>query len=674
MNAPKATIDFETRSACNLKTHGPWRYSIDPTTQIMCLVWRLPHWAEGRTALWHPAICGLPEHVDLNDIDDLVNWIMNGGLIEAHNVWFEYCIWNNILVPQHGFISIPTVAWRCSAAKAGTHALPRDLSGAAAALGLSQQKDLEGHKLMMKMSKPRKSVKKERTQATITGMTLPKLLWHETNGLFARLTDYCRQDVLTEDALSAALPDLTTKETKIFLLDLFINQKGFQLDKSSVSMALRLIHRETVLLNQELTLLTERKVRKATQRMKMLEWFRSEGLCIEDTQKGTIDELLSSGFDLPGKSRRGLAILRALGRSSTAKYQAMKDWMAKDGRVRGGLLYHGATTGRWSGKGVQPHNFPKGSVKDQEALWALLKHGDRETIQQEYKGVMEALSNGLRGAITASPNHMLYVADYAAIEARVVLWLAQDEKALDIFRQGRDIYCEMAKDIYGRPITKDDKEERALGKIAVLGLGYQMGAAKFQATCAAFNIQIEEMFAKTVVDAYRTKFRKVKELWYDQEAADLECVESRKPLLCGHVIWEYRKPVLYCRLPSGRSLAYPFPKVEVRETSWGAQKPTLTFMGIDAYSRKWKRQHTYGGMIVENITQAVARDVLAEAMLRLDSSEYTMVLTVHDELVAEAPDGAGSVQEYEHMVAKCPSWANGLPTAADAWSGFLYRK
>jgi len=488
-----------------------------------------------------------------------------------------------------------------------------------------------------------------------------------------RLVTYCRQDVLTEQALSDALPDLNVQETKLFLLDLEMNERGFQLDKKAVAVAQKLIHREAVILNQELTLLTDRKVRKATQRTKMASWFQDNGLYIEDTKKETIDGLLDSTTLMSEPVRRGMQLLRALGRSSTAKYQAMKDWMAPDGRVRGGLLYHGATTGRWSGKGVQPHNFVKGSQKvDQETLWTTLKAGKRDDIAQEYRSVMEALSNGLRGAIMASKGGQLYVADYAAIEARVVLWLAGDEDALDIFRQGRDIYCEMAKDIYDRNITKDDKEERGLGKIAVLGLGYQMGAPKFVSTCASYGIDISEDFARAVVEAYRSKFYLVKELWYEQEAAAIEAVNYNSRISCGKVVWFVRKPFLYCMLPSGRCLAYPFPEIKPKIMPWGEEELCLSFMGIDTHTHQWKRQFTYGGMIVENQVQGIARDVMAEAMLRCNTDGYPVVLSVHDEIVSDA--STGDVHKFEQLVTTLPGWAVGMPVAADSWVGTRYHK
>jgi DNA polymerase len=292
---------------------------------------------------------------------------------------------------------------------------------------------------------------------------------------------------------------------------------------------------------------------------------------------------------------------------------------------------------------------------------------------------MEALSGALRGAITASLGRQLYVADYASIEARVLLWLADDTKALGVFRRGEDPYCDMAAEIYGRPITKADKDERALGKVAVLGLGYQMGASKFVDTAKLMaNIDIDEDMAKRVVDAYRSKFWKVKQLWDEQQATAIEaCYVPQETVTTKYVNWLYDddEGFLFCTLPSGRRLAYPEPEIHMKMTPWGEKRPTLTFMGIDGYSRKWTRQSSYGGKTVENEVQAIARDFMAAAMVRCEQSGvYDVVLTVHDEIVAEADLGAGSVRAFESLLTELPPWGAGCPIAAEGWNGIRYHK
>jgi len=554
-------------------------------------------------------------------------------------------------------------------------------------------------------------------------------LWHESVEIFEALWAYCRQDVLAEEALSEVVPDLCAHELDMYHLDQTINRRGFQLDADAVQAALYLVDGESAELNAELFELTGGVVEKATQRAQMRAWLETEGLVLDNTRKETLDAILDGeapeidGEELPGwdievppKARRGIELMRALGRSSTAKYGKMADWVdPADYRVRGGLLYHGAGTGRWSGAGIQPHNFPKGNQEKghplkegtQDSLWANLKTRNAELIAATYGNTMEALSHGLRGAIVAGPGKVLYVADYSSIEARVLLWIAGDLDALEVFRSGADIYCYMADDIYRYKTNKHDHPvERGIGKIAVLGLGYQMGAAKFVETCKQGGVDIPEdhfcevcgvgtgrhyrknhefefapdanpdaITAVKVVKAYREKFWRVKELWGDVEAAAIRAVDQGGTHSTNGVSFFCEGDYLYCELPSGRRLAYPFPEIHNTRTSWGELREQLTFMGIDIRTRQWKRQSTYGGSLVENIVQAVARDIMADAMLRCErSGTYVPVLTVHDEVVAEAEKGTGSVLEFEHLLVTLPDWAEGCPIGAEGWVGERYHK
>ncbi len=373
MNEPTACVDFETRSACSLKTSGSWRYSLDPTTEVLCLAYRLPYWAHERVELWHPAF----PQLDIAEQDpdslylELFDWIEAGRPVEAHNAFFERGIWQNIMMPRYGWPQIQSGQWRCSAAKAAAHSLPRALDDACAALGLKIRKDPAGHKVMKKMSKPRKPRKAEREAG------VKHLLWWESPELLNGLWDYCKQDVRAECALSAALPDLTEKESELYTLDQEINERGFRLDRSAIDTALRLIDMESRRLNTELGTVTKGVVTRATQRAQLLRWLHTQGVFLDNTQATTIDAILAgSGREafVEGPARRALEILQALGKSSTAKYQAMQNWICPDDRVHGGLLFHGASTGRWTGQGVQPHNFPKGKVKghSMEAVWDYL--------------------------------------------------------------------------------------------------------------------------------------------------------------------------------------------------------------------------------------------------------------------------------------------------------------
>jgi DNA polymerase len=556
------------------------------------------------------------------------------------------------------------------------------LDKAGAALRLRLLKDADGAKVMKKMAKPRKSKVAERKVWDALGVEHPSVLWHESEEMLATVIEYCKQDVLAEEALSSRIADLSAAETELYLLDLKINLRGFQIDRNAVKMALQLVHRESVLMNQELSELTDKAVRKSTQRKKVLEWLEANDLWLPDTTGATLDASLTFLQANPGIVSSGilrvLQIVRALGRSSTAKYAGMRRWWdLKDGRVRGGLLYHGASTGRWSGKGIQPHNFPKGVVKgerqddgsisklDMARLWASIKRANRADLQARFGGVMESLSTALRGAIVAGVGRKLFVADYASIEARVLLWLAGDEAAVQMFRDNVDIYVDMARSI-------GPHAERALGKVAILGLGYQMGADKFFATCLSWGIPVTEELAEETVKAYRRKYWRVKELWAEVEAAAIEAVRTKKVVKVKNCEFFVYGSFLYCRLPSGRCLAYAYPEIREKETSWGEIRTGLTFFGVDSKTHQWKRQTSYGGLLVENIVQAISRDIMAAAMLRCEAQGYPVILSVHDELISEAE--SGTIDEYIALLTEIPDWADGCPIAAEGWVGIRYRK
>jgi DNA polymerase len=292
---------------------------------------------------------------------------------------------------------------------------------------------------------------------------------------------------------------------------------------------------------------------------------------------------------------------------------------------------------------------------------------------------MDLFSACIRPMFMAAPGKDLIACDFASIEARVLLWLAQDEDALGVFRRGEDIYCDMASFIYGRPITKKDKAERQLGKTAILGIGYQMGAKKFLETCAkdpdlrALGGPVPAATAERVVNGYREKFALVKRLWTETNRAAVQAVQTRQPVAVGRVKFAVWGGFLHCRLPSGRLLSYCNPYIETVETGSGLREQ-LGFWSVNSITKKWERTKTYGGKLGENIDQATSRDLMAEAMLRVEAAGYPVVLTVHDEVVSEVDEGFGSVEAYEALMVQTPAWAEGIPVAAEGWRGKRYRK
>lgn len=300
---------------------------------------------------------------------------------------------------------------------------------------------------------------------------------------------------------------------------------------------------------------------------------------------------------------------------------------------------------------------------------------------------LQLLSQALRGAIVAPPGKLLFVADYSGIEARVLLWCAQDTESLELFRQGRCIYMDFASSIFGYPVTdkKKQKMERQFGKVGILGLGYQCGIDKFVDVAWALGGIVlpresknpNDITSVKVVGAYREKYYRVKQLWYDMETAAGEATFDKEGTVheCYPVKWFKEGRFLYCELPSGRRLAYADPKIKMMDTSWGARKNTLTFMGVNPKTRKWMRQTTYGGSLVENIVQAISRDLLGESLVRCEESKvYVPILTVHDEIIAEGHKDHGNQKEFESLIAQVPTWAPGLPIAVEGFAAARYRK
>jgi DNA polymerase len=302
-------------------------------------------------------------------------------------------------------------------------------------------------------------------------------------------------------------------------------------------------------------------------------------------------------------------------------------------------------------------------------------------IDMLYGPPLTVISHCLRGFLIASPGHDLIAADFSAIEARVIAWLAGEEKVLAIFRTHGKIYEHAAAEIYKVPmseITKDDPR-RQIGKTAVLALGYQGGKGAFQVMAKSFGIKVTDKEADNIKTAWRQAHPHIVQYWYDLEKAAISAVlHSGKTFTAGAqgraVQFKMSGSFLWCKLPSGRVLCYPYPKVQEFETPWGAMKDGLTYMGVTSLTNKWERQKTYGGSLAENVTQAVARDLLANSMLCLDQKGYSIVLHVHDEIVIEAPTGSVDLKTVLATMEAPPVWAKDLPLAAAGWLGKRFRK
>ncbi len=636
-------IDFESRSEIDIKKSGAWVYSMHPSTEILCVASAVNN---------EPVKLMTREELKDNTI------VVGSQIVCAHNSSFEYYMWHNILVRRFNWSTIPLRQWRCTATLAASHALPRSLEKVGDALNLPVRKDVEGKRIMQKMSKPRKATKNNPAK------------WHDDPEDLNRLYEYCKNDVEVERAIFKKIKPLSEKEQRLFFIDSIINKRGVQIDQEAVDSALCLIDMYTNACTKELLEITEGALNRVTRREATLKWLQSQSVVLPDLTRASVEGALNN-IELLPNTKRVLEIRKQLSKTSTAKYKALKNATDGGGRLRDLLLFYGASTGRWSGKMFQPQNLPRGTVDDIKACIEVMKQKDFDVFKAQYPDVMEAISSCLRGMVVSRTGYDLLVADYASIESRVVLWLADDEDGLNQYRRNEDLYINMAKRIY--EVDEITKEQRHLGKTAILGCSYGMGYMKFRATCKSQGLVISENLAKIAVETYRSTYASVKSMWYAQESAAIEAVVVNKIIKCGKIHWGVSNGFLYCRLPSGRCLSYHKPEI-TRVEFYGKMKNQLTFMGINAATKSYEQQSTWGGTLVENITQSVARDILAEAMVRCEEQGYNIVLHVHDELISEVPKNFGNVEEFINLMIELPKWAGGLPLSAGGWRGKRYKK
>ena len=635
----KIHIDFESRSRVNIWSSGAYVYASDVSTEIVCLAYAVDN--EPVRVIRFADIGEYPLEDAFEELRGLA--LSPDTLFYAHNALFEQLMWRFCLQEKFDMPRMPINKWRCTAAKALSHGLPKSLKDGARAMGLKQQKETRGSCLIQRLSKPQKDG-----------------TFNEDSALMKEFEDYCAQDVETERELDHMLPELHPTEQYVWFLDQLINQRGIAVDTDAVDKCLALIDEETEILKGVIFELTDGKLDGVSRRLAVLDYFAKKGHRLPDFTKATVENAVKSGL-LPPNLVAILRIRQQLGMTSTAKYKALKATTCSDGRLRDTLLYHSASTGRWGGKLVQMQNLPKGNIKDTAGAIDLIKNADLDTIKLMYGNVMGLLSSCVRGMFISAPGHDLIVSDYNAIEARVLMWFCGQEDAVKMFADGQDIYVKMAERIGGGAT-------RQLGKQAVLGCGYGMGKVKFQATCQSYGIVIDEALAEKAVTAYRTTFKNVPKMWYAQERAMKAAIETKKPITCGAVVWAMDargRDFLYCTLPSGRRLAFHHPRVEGRD---------IKYHTTDSMTKKYMKKDTYGGKIIENIIQAIARDIMAVAMLQAEKAGYKTVLTVHDELVSEVPEGFGSVEDFNRIITALPAWATGCPIDAKGWRGKRYKK
>jgi DNA polymerase len=702
----RITHDFETRSECELKTAGAYVYSLHPTTRPTCFAFK----AHGnpKVYLLDFEMVGRPWHELPYKLRDLwAGWILDGFEFSAHNSFFEKCIYDNIMVARYGWPAIPPRARRCTAAKAAACALPRNLEGAGEAMRLRVQKDKMGYAAVMATCKPTREWndwKARKGRFKNGGDEPPKFRTPESDpDIFATLYRYCKIDVLAEEQLDDALPDLLVQEQEIWHLNQKLNWRGLRVDVPTVEKIVGIMETEGAKKTRELDHLTIGLVTKPGSRKQIFDFLESEGVTLPDLKAKTVDDFLSGGKLTP-EGRKLLELRKALSKTSTRKYQTFLKRAGPDGRVRDILMYHGASTGRDTGTGIQPHNFPRGVIPiDKDRPYAAVNNiieCDVETLKLLYgENLAPLFSSVLRNMIIPSKGHELFVADFSKIEVAVLWWLAGNAPGLKILEKGLDPYKYMAAANTGKRYEdiSDEGDERQLGKAQVLGCGFGMGWKKFQTTAHdQYRLKLTDEQSRAAVNAYREANAAVPELWRAYEEAAIAAVENPyskegQIFRAGKCEFFFAKGFLWAKLPSGRRLAYRSPSITWRMREFEVEEigpdgevytktvtkgpfKTLEFMAVNSKTKKWGPERTWGGTLTENIVQATARDLIMPAMIRLEKKGYRALLMVHDEGICEAPRGKGTVEEFVKILCEKPLWAWGLPLEAKGWRGPRYRK
>lgn len=673
-------LDYETFSEAPLKKVGAFEYSVHPSTEIMCVAFRLgtrETLSKAKTRLWIPSQgnAGLSEFLRaLRDpAIDLV----------AHNSFFEQVITANVLSRvATGVKKIPIERWHCTGALARSRGLPGSLEEAGKALGLEHQKDGEGHRLMLKLSKPRRPSKNNPSTR------------HDDPEELNRLALYCKRDVDSETELFLKLPELHPRERQFWILNQVMNHRGFGVDRQLVQNAQKLIALETKRLDQRIKVITNGRLYSVRQRDGTLDFIRRRGVKLENLQAKTIADKLKE--EIPDATAREILEIRnAISRSSTSKYIAFDLRSKYDSRLRDNTVFFGAHTGRESGSGVQPQNLFKRvlSQEDVSVGIELIKKGDSHALECLFDKPMDLYASSLRGCIVPGRGCALDVGDFATIEVRVLFWLADETTGLEEIRNGVDLYCAMAGTIYGidpkriKVLYSQNEDEatkqRQLGKETVLGSGFGIGVGgtKFQKSAANKGINISLELAKAAVRAYREKYWRVPVFWRNVESACIKATKHPgKKFRLGKLLIQRQGEFLEITLPIGRKFSYFKPRVVSKLGPWG-ETEVLSYVGVLSPSKVVGRIETWGGKLTENFVQAIARDLLLEACLGLEQAGISKpVLAVHDEIVCERnmltqPENPESeLARFINTMERVPDWAGDLPIKVEAWSAKRYRK
>lgn len=628
------SIDFETRSRVDLKTYGLDRYARDPSTEVICMAYCSPG---SEVKLWVPNRDPIPAF--FADID---------ARFTAWNAAFEYNIMRHVL-------KLP-VRWEQftdSMAVAAANNCPQSLEEAAIFLGVTEQKDPTGKRLIQKLSKPNS-----------------KGVFVEDPALLAQMYEYCRQDVRTEMAVVEGLRALDASEQELWVLTQKINDRGVPVDPRELQRAVAAVAINKAKIESEITVLTGGIT--ANQPGKIAGWLAEANIKVDDLTAETVQKLLARK-DIPDKISRVLELRRQGSLTSVAKYEKMLE-VEVGGRIRNTLVYHGASTGRFASRGgLNLQNLARPTLDDKAlegAVERVLELGDG--------GSMDELSSLVRSAIKAPDGQVFVDADFSSIENRVASWIAGQNDKVEMFRNGLDEYKVFAsRSLYRVPYEEVTKEMRQVSKSAVLGCMFGQGAKGLVDYAEGMGVTLSVAQSEQAVKAYREEYVRVKESWYEFEGAAIAAIKiPNTTVRSGKVLFKFAKGALWMRLPGGRLICWRDPQVEAQLTPWGEMRDGITVRNQSTFTRKWGRNKLIGSSIFQSAVQGCARDFLTEAMLRLENDGFEVVNCIHDEILLLVPEvqGESSLARVISIMTTPPKWAPEFPLAAEGWFGKRYRK
>lgn len=641
------SIDIETYSDQNLAKCGVYRYVESPVFEILLFSYSI----DGAPVQIVDLACGetIPADVVAALTDEtVIKW--------AFNATFErICLSRHLGYPTGDYLD--PESWRCSMIWAATMGLPLSLEGVGAVLGLEKQKLTEGKELIKYFCQPCAPTKSN-------GQRTRNLPAHAPDKWLA-FQRYNIRDVETEMSIQARLAKYPVSDSvwDEYHLDQEINDRGVALDMELVRQAIQMDGRSRTELTQAMKELTALENPNSVQQMK--EWLSINGMETDTLGKKAVAEMLKTA---PPQLQTVLTLRQQLAKSSVKKYQAMETAVCADGRARGMFQFYGANrTGRWAGRIIQMQNLPQNHLDDLAEARGLVRCGDFEAVEMLYEDVPDTLSQLIRTAFVPQGDRKFIVADFSAIEARVIAWFAGEEWRQKVFAEGKDIYCASASQMFGVPVEKHgvNGHLRQKGKIAELALGYggSVGALK---AMGALEMGLAEEELQPLVQAWRDANPNITKLWWDVDRAAMDAVRYRYETETHGITFTYKSGMLFITLPSGRRLAYVKPKIG--ENQFGGD--CITYEGVGG-TKKWERLNSYGPKFVENIVQATARDLLCYSMQTLRCC--SIVMHIHDEVVIEA-DRRMSLQAVCDQMGRVPAWAEGLQLRADGYETDFYKK